>query len=738
MSSCSNRQSHPGSRFEWYILPAMPTPSRGREAFAAVLSLVVSVCSSCNRTSPPPEPTPTARVSRLLRRETRDVVLVTVDTLRYDATGFSGAGKAETPIMDSVAAGGVVFTWTHAHAVVTTPSHASILTGLYPYQHGIRDNGGFVLAQGVPTLASFLKARGYATAAFVSAFTVDHRFGLGAGFDLYDDEVEKSGHEVFTVPERRGEETVSLAKSWWEAHRGTRRFLWIHLFAPHFPYEPPEPFASRYRSAPYYGEVAWADSQLEPLLKPLVEGRDAPGIVILTSDHGESLGEHGESAHGLFAYESTLRVPLVVWAPGMLSAGADDRPARHVDILPTVLDLLGQEIPRGLPGRSLFGTAPQELDEGSYFEALSGYLSRGSAPLFGRLEGRRKAVRLPIPELYALDKDPGETTNLAEQQRGVLRDLLSRLPAEVGTPIRREALDEEAVRKLRSLGYVVADKAGTPPSEFDESSDPKNMIQAQRALDEAGMKYRSGEMEAAIHILQDLLARYPKMLAIYFKLGLLYSETGKSDEAVRVLSNAVSLGLADEPLCRLLAFSLTRSRRPQRAREVLAPYQESEDADTQCALARIAVALGQEEEARARCQRALRLDPKSPDALLELGMIDVRRGRFDEAKRSLELAVKGNPHVAIGWNVLGVVWMQLGDASRAMAAWERASQEDPRFPDPLFNLALARSQVGDSAGAIRNLETYMPLVEGERRRRAEKLVEALRRRVATGGRPTSP
>ncbi len=213
------------------------------------------------------------------------VLLITIDTLRADAPGFAGNAQVETPVLDRLARGGQVFDDAHAHNVVTLPSHANILTGLYPYQHGVRDNSGFALPAKVPTLATRLKAAGYATAAFVGAYPLDASFGLNQGFDTYDDKFPRGAHlDSFVLAERRGDKVVEPALAWWNAHRSEKRFLWIHLYDPHAAYAPPEPFATRYKENPYWGEVAATDSFLAPILGPLLDGKEPPTLVVVTSD----------------------------------------------------------------------------------------------------------------------------------------------------------------------------------------------------------------------------------------------------------------------------------------------------------------------------------------------------------------------------------------------------------------------------------------------------------------------
>ncbi|MGZ5475799.1 MAG: sulfatase, partial [Thermoanaerobaculia bacterium] len=260
----------------------------------------------------------------LRTREAPDVILITIDTLRADALGFAGNTRLRTPFLDNLAARGIVFTNAHAHNVVTLPSHANILTGLYPYQHGIRDNAGFRLDARHPTLGAMMKPPGYTTAAFVSAFPLDSRFGLNAGFDVYDDRYREASDPLdFVVQERPAAETLAAAQKWYDSAAGKKKFLWIHLFDPHAPYDPPSPWREQYRDAPYLGEVAYVDDQLGRFLTPILESHPNT-LVVITGDHGEALGDHGELTHGLFAYESTLKIPLIIVDPGN-PARRDDR-----------------------------------------------------------------------------------------------------------------------------------------------------------------------------------------------------------------------------------------------------------------------------------------------------------------------------------------------------------------------------------------------------------------------------
>lgn len=444
----------------------------------------------------------------------RNLLLITVDTLRADALGFAGNTEVSTPALDRLAEAGRVFTDTHAQNVVTLPSHTNILTGLYPYQHGVRNNGGFKLGPDVPTLATILHKAGFATAAVVGSFALDSRYGLGRGFDLYDDEFggapEGQGEHLFTYAERPGSEVVARGTRWWNEHRGQRRFLWLHLFDPHAPYQPPAPFAAEYSKQPYLGEVAAVDSYLAPLLDAFLSGREAPTLIVFTADHGEALGEHGELTHSFFAYEPTLKVPLVLWGPGV-TPGRDDRVAQHVDILPTALGALGVAAPSGLPGRSLLG--PADPSRVVYFESLSPNLEFGAAPLRGVIRGHMKLIELPIPELYDLASDPGETRNLFRDRPREAHELAAALPRESVWPPEAGKIAPDEAAELQSLGYLGS--SAPRKAAYGPEDDPKNLIGLDRKLNSMVQLYTAGRYDEAVRLGREIVAARPTMTVAY-------------------------------------------------------------------------------------------------------------------------------------------------------------------------------------------------------------------------------
>ena len=462
-----------------------------------------------------------------------------------------------------------------AHTVVTLPSHVNIMTGRLPPDHGIRDNGGFRLAKMEETLATRLKAAGFRTGAFVSAFPLDSRFGLAKGFDDYDDSfVDAAPRPAFLEQERAGSETVRAASLWLQAQRGRKWFCWVHLYEPHFPYAPRPPFAERYRRDPYAGEVAATDAALEPLLRPILEaGASTDTLVAVTADHGESLGEHGEGTHGIFAYEATLSVPLILYFPPLIDAKAVAAPVGHVDLLPTFLEVFGMPAAAGVRGRSLVDLAlgKPAPEESTYFEALSGSLNRGWAPLSGIVSGGLKYIDLPIPELYDLRADPRETQNLAslrpqevEKRRVLLRSF-------AGAAVHRTDETADVKERLRALGYVTS-KPDSSRAQFTEADDPKRLIAIDSQLQEIVGLYLAGDREGALVRCRSLVQARPTMRVALLQLAHLERESGHILPAIAALRQALAIDAGDTEAASLLGAYLTSANRPLEAIGLLQPY----------------------------------------------------------------------------------------------------------------------------------------------------------------------
>lgn len=683
----------------------------------AALAILGIWAGACGPSSPSGSSAPAANA------EGADVLLVTIDTLRADAVGFAGGfpanggpdrQKPETPVLDRLAAAGRVYTDTHAHNVVTLPSHANILTGRYPWQHGVRDNSGFVLSPSVPTLAALLKKAGYATGAFVAAYPLDAGFGLNQGFDVYDDRFPRGSRpDDFAMAERRGDQVVAPALAWWNAHRGQRRFLWVHLYDPHSPYDPPEPFRSRFRDNPYLGDVAAADSYLAPLLAPLLDGGQPPALVVVTADHGEALGDHGELTHGLFAYEATLKVPLVVWGPGV-GTGKDDRPARHVDIVPTVLGALGVEPPEGLPGRSLLAPPAPAADPGqvAYFESLTTNLNRGWAPLRGILRERKKYIDLPLPELYDLARDPAEKANLFAEERRTARALAGELPEESIWPPPKGTVTPEEEARLRSLGYSVG-SAGDKTA-WTAADDPKNLVDLDRKIHRTIELYSLRRYEEAAALGREIVAARPDLTEAAEHLALALRQLERHDEAIAVLRTTLARAPQRESLRRQLGMALAEAGRPAEAVGMLQPLAGAGDAATLNALGVALSDSGRHGEALPVLQEAARKYPHDPKAFENLGIVTLRLNRPAEARDHLRHALQLNPSLPIAWNTLGVALYQLEGPAAALDAWQRSVTLDPGQFDALYNLGLVAVEAGRPAQARQALGQFVATAPPQR------------------------
>ena len=721
----------PGGRHEvaqdWASPAVGPGMASLPPSIALAVAAVAALFAACSAELPTPEPPPPTTADH--------VILITVDTLRADALGFAGNSRVATPALDRLAAAGRVFEDAHAHCVTTLPSHASILTGLYPYQHGARHNGGFVLGEEMPTLASILRDAGFATAAVVGAFPVASRFGLGRGFDLYDDDFGGgAGEDVFGYSERAGREVVERGLAWWRAHASERRFLWLHLFDPHAPYAPPEPFRSRFAGEPYLGEVSVVDAYLSELLDGFTGGAEEPTLIVFTSDHGEALGEHGEATHGLFAYEPTLKVPLVLWGPGV-EPGVDPRPARHVDLLPTVLEALGVE-PAGLPGLALPGKsllAPADGHPGiSFFEALSGNLDYGWAPLRGVVKDGKKYIDLPIPELYDLDEDPAEADNLFARQRRSGRELSEMLPAEsVWPPAAGEVSDEERAR-LRSLGYLGG--ATVTKSTYGPEDDPKRLVALDAKVQQMA-ELSAVDPPRAIALGREILAARPSMGVVYVYLSTLLLRAGDPVEAIEVMQQARREGVASRDLERQLGLTLINTGRAAEAIEILEPLAEAEDTEAGNFLGLAYTYLGRYNDAESIFRQLLAADPANPRTHENLSFLAITAGRYQDAREHARDALDLDPGLVSSWNNLGVALYHLDLKAEATGAWRRSLELAPGDADTLLNLGMVEADVGNVDAAREALTRFLEIASGPvyeaKRNQAREILRVLASEVPT-------
>ena len=610
----------------------------------------------------------------------RNILLVTIDTLRADALGAYG-GRAPTPHLDGLAARGVRFQFAHAHAVVTLVSHASILTGKYPYEHGIRDNTGYRLDPREPTLATLLAARGFSTGAFVGGFPLDRRFGLASGFSRYDDRMTRTGAAGDASDrERPADAVVRAALEWIGAQQGTW-FAWVHVYDPHEPYEPPAEYASRFSADPYIGEVAWTDAALGPLFDSL-RGQPRPTLVAVTGDHGESLGEHGERTHSLFAYEATLHVPLIVSEVHPASAGATndkvngivvDSPVRHVDLLPTLLASAGAPA-ASTPGASLLDTiaAGRGPERPSYFEAMSAAVTRGWAPLRGVLVGREKYVDLPIPELYDLTSDPRETTNVVQRRSDRARVLIETLKQfDVAPPARARQETADTIERLRSLGYIGGGSAAVR-EKYTDADDPKRLVHIEQLLTKGNEAFRAGRTDEAVETYRAIIAQRPDTEDAYRKLALVYWRAQRPRLAIETLESALRQGVTQPEVRIRLAEYLADAGEPAKAIALL-EKDAGDDPDALIALGNAYMMVRRPADALRTYTRLLRIDPDNALAYENIGAAQLQARDFPAAEASLRKALQIDPTLPAAHTALGVVLASTGRKAEAIELWKRAA-----------------------------------------------------------------
>lgn len=556
-----------------------------------------------------------------------NVLVITLDTTRADRLGCYGYGAAETPVLDALAAEGVRFSDAVTVVPVTLPAHATIFTGLDPPNHGVRNNGEFRLTADHPTLAEILGDKGYETAAFVSAFVLDARFGLDRGFDLYDDNVSSATTAAATafarpIHERPADKVTSAAMRWLKRRDRDRPFFcWVHYFDPHYPYAPPPPFAGRFRDRLYDGEIAYMDTQIGRLLQALeTSGSMDSTLIIAVADHGESLGEHDEDTHSKLIYESSMHVPLILSCPGLFRDPhvVDDVVVSIADVFPTLLDLLGIKNENPCDGKTLL-SAPLSADRMVYIETLTPYFDSGWSPLYGLRRHGDKYILAPQREYYDLRSDPGESNNLHDKASGAeskARDMLaaelsSRLakwPGLDGVVASARPLEPEAIRRLESLGYV-GSIMGADPNE--QLPDPKNMMPVMRAVDRAKGLGVAGRYDEALRVIKHAAAASPNDPKVLLTMGKTYLYMDRLTEAEEsfLAANAIR---PSARLCILVAQIMLADGRLDQASELL--------------------------------DRAEILDPQYGGIYLARGTLLALQRRPDEAIAAYEYAREIDPH----------------------------------------------------------------------------------------------
>jgi len=593
-----------------------------------------------------------------------NLVVVTLDTLRADRLGCYGFKGVETPNIDAVAREGVLFESATATVPLTFPAHSSIFTGLLPPHHGVRDNGGFFLEDKETTLAERLKAVGYATGAFIGAWVLESRWGLAQGFDEYSDKFDLSQYKVLSLGtvQKPGDEVMGNALKWIDGQRENRFFAWVHLYDPHTPYEPPEPFKSRYLGQPYLGEIAYTDSVVGRLLGYLRErGLLERTLVVLTADHGESLGEHGESTHAFFVYDATTHVPLIIRTPWGLN-GRSQTQVAAVDIFPTVLDLLGLPPQAEIDGHSLVRAvldAGASLAHQAYSETYFPRYHFGWQHLRSLRSDGYKFVEAPTPELYDLAHDPGEKTNIykANSKRGeAMRQALAGLVKEGGKAApERKALDPETLQRLAALGYV-GNVADVDPSAV--LPDPKDKVGVFGRINAAKALAQDEKLDAAIEAMQKVLAEDPEIMDAFLTLGNWLNKANRHPEAIEAYKRALALKPDDEVAMLNLANAYrTRGK-------------------TDDALAALEIFKG-----------ALKVNPRNPQAWYQLASVYLDMGRETDAAQTFRQALASNPKMGAAYNALGALAYQKKNLPEAERLVRQGLEFEPDVRTGRFNLA---------------------------------------------------
>jgi arylsulfatase A-like enzyme/Tfp pilus assembly protein PilF len=685
------------------------------------LCLAGVVCLGCRKPPPP-----------------RNLLLVTFDTTRSDHLGCYGRRNARTPTLDGLAARGVLFEQCRTAAPITMPSHSTMMTGLYPLAHGVRDNGLFRLPESRTTLAEILKGRGYATAAATGSFVLDRRFGLSQGFDLYEDRVRReyenlwgqraSPKNTLFFDERPAEHVNAAILPWLRQNRDKPFFVWMHYWDPHQPHIPPAPYSEVFATDLYQGEISYADAALGHVLGELeAAGVADRTVVVMTADHGEGLEEHNEITHSLLCYDATLHVPLIVAGPGVAAGKRVRERVGTVDILPTVLELLGAPARTDLQGRSLVrlwqGGEGGDDRQAYYSETLAPRVGHGLGELRAWFDGPFKYIHGPRSELYDLRADPAELRNLIDQDpktAATLRDRLGRFIERAARPSEEAATpaDPENLERLAALGYVSSGKAtpedvkdvlrsdGTPPqdrvAEIDRVSAAKTLLvrrQYREAKDIAEMLLRNAPDDALY-----------QGLAAWAEVGL-----GQEEAALKRLEGMAhvlqSFGNWMYPL-------INRVAQGGRAERALALVDKALERDSDSPLpyalrADILRQMGREDEFVAALREALRIDPLYLPARLELGVALAQRGEKEEARKELENVLRQDPLSARGHFNYGTLLSELGRWKEARLHFARAVELDVSYCRSYAALITADVHLGDKGGAAATLERLRQQCRGD-------------------------
>jgi arylsulfatase A-like enzyme/Tfp pilus assembly protein PilF len=677
-----------------------------------------------------PWPRALLRARALHRLHGMNLLLVTLDTTRADRLGCYGYGGAETPVLDGIARDGVLFERCITPTAFTLPSHSSIMTGLYPMFHGVRLNGGVALADTHPTLAERLTESGYRCGGFVGAFVLDSRWGLNQGFQTYDDDFELKPGEMLDLArvQRPGNKVVDAALKWLGTPDERPFFAWVHLYDAHTPYDPPEPYKTRFAGGPshrYDGEIAFADSQVGRLLDWLrSSGNEGRTIVLVVGDHGEGLGSHREEEHGYFIYDYTVRVPLLVRLPHLLLHGTRiTAQTRTIDVMPTLLELLGVSPPARLDGESLLPLLAGERRHGAayaYSESVSLGMQYGWSSLYSLRTPQYTYIEAPRPELYDPHQDPNEEDNLlgrlpnvAEELRATLKQL--REEGAKGAPAPQEAnLDEQTMRALATLGYV-----GGAVDLGDETAraDPKDMLEVYDEIAVSAGIMGQGDHAGAVKRLEAVLKQDARNPQARFLLAGAYEKLDRIAEAKAILDGV----LREDPenLRALIAMAGILAKQGERDLMVaICKRTLAKDNRNTQAMALIAEAYIDEKDNTAALpylQKAVEIQPKLTRNRVNLAGCLIGLGRLGDAEAELKGILAEHPRFPLVSFHLGLAYEGEGRLEEARAAYAAEIDHDPKMAAARFNLGNLLLRLGDPAGAEEQMRELIAITPEEPR-----------------------
>ncbi len=603
------------------------------------------------------------------------VILVSIDTLRADHLSAYGARRVETPAIDRLAAEGIVFENAYAHVPLTFPSHATMMTGRLPYETGVRSNIGYKLDPNAhPTLPRLLAERGYATGGAVSAYVLRGDTGLRSLFDFYDDSMEVWESATLGALQRRGDETARVALGWVDRVKARPFFLFLHLFEPHSPYEPVEPFRTKYAASPYDGEIATADAILGRFFAELERrGLYDQSLIVLCGDHGEGLGDHGEAEHGVLLYREVLHVPLIVKLPKRQLAGRRvAAPAQLVDILPTIARAVGAKVPPGLPGMSLIDLAEGRSREVRtvYSETLYPRLHLGWSELRSLTDARDHYIESPAPELFDVVNDPGERRNIREQQRRDARALADRLSAIPLNLRSQRPADSEEMARLSALGYL----SGAAAKSSGPLKNPRDNIQVLARIQQTFVLNQQGRYRESVELCRAILRDYPDLVDVYTQLAGDLRRLGRLQEALDAYREGIR-------------------RSPQLVDSVAIE------------IAKLDLDLGDLKAAELNARQAMKLDAE--DAHLILAAVAEGRSNWAAAEQEARLAIgpQDRPRVP-ALILLARILTQRGKLDQALAVADRATarvSEEGAHPEP--TLSSTRGDILARMGRNREAES---------------------------------